>query len=126
MNSDEFTSSVALTNAAAEERELAQGHARNRIECPSPANSRKRPRTCLAESSGQIMAATRANLEGNASDSCCSVETDAGCDEEDSKLPLVPSTVPISSDPDQEVVPEATTPDDIPAGWARTKLEPDW
>jgi hypothetical protein len=92
---------------------------------PSPAN-RKRPRTCLAEN-GQIMAA-RINRGGNVTGNCSSVvEEDTDRDEEDPKLPLVAFSVRRGSDPDQEeVVQEEATPDDIPFGWTRTKLEPDW
>jgi hypothetical protein len=49
-------------------------------------------------------------------------------DEEDSKPSLVTSSaLPIGSYPHQEVVvqEEATTPDEIPSGWTRVKLEPD-
>jgi hypothetical protein len=61
------------------------------------------------------------NQRGNATGSC------GGRDEEDQKLPLVTSSVRTGSDPDQEeVVQEDATPDDIPFGWTRTKLEPDW
>jgi hypothetical protein len=55
------------------------------------------------------------------------VETDGGRDEEDSKPSLVKSSVLIGgSYPGQEAVQEdAPTPDEIPSGWARVKLEPD-
>jgi hypothetical protein len=93
---------------------------------PSPAN-RKRLRTCLAER-GQT--AARTNQSDNATGSCSAVKKDAGGDEEDSSPSLVTSTSIelIGYDPsDQEVVQEEeATPDDIPAGWTRTKLEPDW
>jgi hypothetical protein len=133
-----------------EETEPAQvGHVSNRFECPSPAN-RKGPRTCLAESgemaartnqsdnsrgscisvgclvdSGQKMTA-RTNQEGKATGSYNSVEKDAGSDKEDPKPSLVTSSALLRSDPDQEVVQEEATSDVIPAGWTRTKLEPDW
>jgi hypothetical protein len=54
---------MGLLNKAIEETEAAQGHVRNRGECPSPA-TRKRPRTCLAES-GKIAARTNQE-EGDA------------------------------------------------------------
>jgi hypothetical protein len=88
---------------------------------PSSSANRKRP-------SGQIMA-TRTNQRDHATGSrCSSVEKDAGRDEEDSKPLLVTSSVlPIvGSDPDQKVVQEEATTDEIPAGWTRAKLEPDW
>jgi hypothetical protein len=116
---------VDLPSEAPEEPEPAQGHVRNRSECPSPANM-KRPRICPAES-GQILAATRrTHREGNATHSYCSVETDASHDEEDPEPSLVPRSVLICSDPDEDVVQEEATPNGIPAGWTRTKLEPDW
>jgi hypothetical protein len=48
-------------------------------------------------------------------------------EEEDSNPSPVTSTALICSYPDQEVVQEeaTTTPDVIPSGWVRVKLEPD-
>jgi hypothetical protein len=49
-------------------------------------------------------------------------------DEEDSKPTLVTSSSALTGTyPHQEVVAqeEATTPDEIPSGWTRVKLEPD-
>ena len=118
---------MGIPNEALEEMEMepALGHVRKGVECPSPAN-KKRPRICLAES-GQIMAATRINREGNATDSCCSVETDVGHHEEEPEPSPVPSRVLIvCSDQDKYAVQEEATPDGIPAGWTRTKLQPDW
>ena len=67
------------------------------------------------------MAALGTDPEGNATDSYCSVETDAGHNGEDPKSYLVPCSV------DEDVVQEEATPNNgIPAGWTRTKLEPDW
>jgi hypothetical protein len=83
--------------------------------------------------SGQ-MAATRTNQRGAITatgTSCGSVlEEDGGNrDEEDSKpFPVKSSALPMGSYPaHQEVVvqEEATTPDEIPSGWTRVKLEPD-
>jgi hypothetical protein len=75
------------------------------------------------------MAAARTNKRGeaNTTGSCSSVEEDGGCrDEEDSKPSLVTSSTLLGSYPDQEVVQEAAaTPDEIPSGWTRVKLEPD-
>ena len=110
-----------------EETEPAQElrHVRNRFEGPSPAN-RKRQRTCLVDSE-QMTA--RTNQEGEATHSCNSVEENAGRDEENPKPSLVTiSALIIRSDPDQQadVQEEARTPDVIPVGWTRTKLEPDW
>ena len=103
----------------------ALGHVRKRVESPSPANE-KRPRICLAES-GQMMTATRTNQEGKATDSYCSVEIDAGHKEEEPRPSLVPSRVlKVCSDQNKYPVQEETTLDGIPAGWTRTKLEPDW
>ena len=119
-----FTSSAGPSNEAIEETETAQGPVRNRFECPSPAN-RKRPRSCLAES-GQTMAG-RIIQRDNATGSYHAAEEDARHDEEDSRPPLGSSSRQIDSDPDQEVVPEETTPDAyLPHGWTRIKLEPDW
>ncbi len=72
----------------------------------------------------------RTNQRGKATaGSCSSVEEDGGGrDEEDSKpSPVTSSALPIGSYPHQEVVvqEEATTPDEIPSGWTRVKLEPD-
>jgi hypothetical protein len=61
------------------------------------------------------------NQRGSATGSCNALEKDAGRDEESTKVQIT------GSDPDQdEVVKEVATPDDIPFGWTRTKLEPDW
>jgi hypothetical protein len=87
---------------------------------PSSAN-RKRP-------SGQMMA-TRTNQREHGTDSrCSSVEKDAGRDGEDSKPLLVTFSVLriAGSDPDQKVVQEEATTNEIPAGWTRAKLDPDW
>ncbi len=96
-----------LPNEAIEETEPAQGHVRNRSECPSP--NRKRTRTCLTER-GQRMAA-RKTQRGDATGSCSSVENDGGCDEEDSKPSPVTTTSSalIGSDPVEEVVQEEAT-----------------
>jgi hypothetical protein len=94
------------------------------LECPFPAD-RKRPKIRLAES-GQMAAKTNQE-EGNATGSCCSLEKYDGRNEEDPKPSLVTSGVRKGSDrPDQEVVQEEAAPDEIPAGWTRPKLEPDW
>jgi hypothetical protein len=83
---------------------------------------------------GQIAASTRTNQRGDASKatgtSCGSVEEDGGGgdEEEDSKPSVVTSSSVLltGSYPDQEVVQEeVTTPDEIPSGWTRVKLEPD-
>jgi hypothetical protein len=83
----------------------------NRFACPSP--NIKRPRTSLAESGKK---AARTNPRGGAiCGSRGSVERDGVRDEEDSKSP--PAGV-------QE---EATYYDkELPFGWIRVKLEPDW
>ena len=119
-----FTSSVGLPNETSGETESAQGHVQNRIECPSLAN-RKRLRTGLAESAEM---AARANQRDNATGSCISsVEKDACHDQEESRPSLVASSALISSaDPGQEVVQEEASSDEIPDGWTRIKLEPDW
>jgi hypothetical protein len=81
--------------------------------------------------SGQMAASIRTNQRGASTatgTSCGSVEEDGGGrDKEDSKPSLVTSSsVLTGSYPDQEVVQEeATTPDVIPSGWTRVKLEPD-
>jgi hypothetical protein len=79
-----------------------------------------------------MTATSRTKQRGNAAtDSCSSVERDggAGRDEQDSKPSLVTSrsSALIGFYPDQEVVQqeEAATPDEIPSGWTRVKLEPD-
>jgi hypothetical protein len=110
---------VGRPNEALKETDEAQGHVKNRSECPSP--KRKRPSASLIES-GQ-MAATRADQRGEATGSSSYVEEDGGGrDEEESK----PSPVTSGSYPGQEVVPEqATTLGEIPYGWTRVKLEPD-
>jgi hypothetical protein len=118
---------VGLPNEAIEETEPAQGPVRNRVlECPSPAD-RKRPRTCLAES-GQI--AARTNERDNATGTCKAMKEHDGHDEKDSSPSLVTTSSTLTgSDPssDQELlVQEEATPDAIPAGWTRIKLEPDW
>ncbi len=119
---------MGLVHAPQEETEQAQGHVRNRTECPSP--NRKRRRTNLAES-GQ-MAATRANQRRKSAGCCSLMEEDRdGHDEEDSKPSLVASSsssarLLVASDPDQEVVQEArTTLREIPHGWTPVNLEPD-
>ena len=114
-----------LPNEAIEETEPTQGHVRSQLECQSPAN-RKRPRTCLADS-GRMAAGTSQD-EAKATDCCGSVENDDDRDEEDLKPSLVTSSAArISSDGSgQDVVQEEGTPGVIPAGWTRTKLEPDW
>ena len=93
---------------------------------PSSA-SRKRPRMiCLAESR-EIAAST--NQTNNATGSYIAVKNDDGHHEEDASPSLGTARMEqIGSDSsDLEVlVPEAPTTDDIPAGWTRTKLEPDW
>ena len=72
------------------------------------------------------MAPTRTNREGNAAGICFrSVGNDAGGDGEDQHLSLVPGSALLCSEPDQEVVQKEATPDGIPAGWTRFKLEPD-
>ena len=114
-----------LPNEAIEETEPTQGHVRSQLECQSPAN-RKRPRTCLADS-GQI--AARTNERDRATGTCNAMKNHDGHDEEDPSPSLVTSSSTlIGSDPsDQEVlVQEEATPDAIPSGWIRTKLEPDW
>ena len=70
--------------------------------------------------------ANRTSREGNARDSCCAAETDAAHDEEEPKPSLVSRRVRMCSVQDEDVVQEEATPDGIPAGWTRTKLEPDW
>ncbi len=58
------------------------------------------------------------NQRGNATDSCSSLETDGGHneEEEDSKPSLVTSSALIGSSPGQEVVQEEA-PGQIPPGW---------
>jgi hypothetical protein len=79
--------------------------------------------------SGQIAATTGTNQRGEAAGSCGSVEEcgGAGRKEEDSKPSLVTSSaLLIGSYSDQVAVQEeVTTPNDIPSGWTRVKLEPD-
>ncbi len=86
--------------------------------------------------SGHMAASTRTNQRGasKATGTSCGsvVEEDGGNrEEEDSKPSLVTSSAlpSIVSYPHQEVVvrEEATTPtpDEIPSGWTRVKLEPD-
>ena len=114
---------MGLPHGAPEKTEPAQSHVRNRIECPSPAN-RKRTRICLAESGEMV--ASRTNQSDNATSRarCMSMEKDAGAGRNDEapRPYLVTSTDLL----DKEVVQEETAPDEIPAGWTRTKLEPDW
>jgi hypothetical protein len=85
---------------------------------------------------GQMAAPTGTNQRGDASKatstSCGSMEEDGGNreEEEDSKPSLVTSSSALLTGfyPDQEVVQEeeaTTTPDEIPSGWTRVKLEPD-
>ena len=116
LDSEAFASSVSLPSEAIEETEPAQGHARNRFECPSLAN-RKRLRTCLAES-GQIIADRTTNERDEAKGSCSSVMSE----ENDSKLSLVASNAAKMSSDTEEATPDAS----LPPGWTRTKLEPDW
>ena len=78
---------MGLPNDAIEETEPAQGPARSRFDCPSPAN-RKRPRSCLAKSK-QIAARTK--QRDDATDSCSPLEEDAGRCEEDPSPSLVTS-----------------------------------
>jgi hypothetical protein len=83
--------------------------------------------------SGQVAASTRTNQKGastatGASRGSVEEEDGGNRDDEDSKPSLVTSTsaLLIGTYPDQEVVrEEATTPDEIPSGWKRVKLEPD-
>jgi hypothetical protein len=119
---------VGLPNEALKETDQAQGHVENRSESPSP--NRKRPSTGLVESGGT---GARANKGGKAtatSSSSSSVEEDGGGrDEEDSKPSLVTSSAArIGSSRDQEEVvqEQATTIREIPYGWTRVKLEPDF
>jgi hypothetical protein len=70
--------------------------------------------------------AARTNHEGNATGSCSSAETACGLGEEDSNPSLVTSSALIGSDPDQEVVQEEATPDEIMSGTTPAKLEPDF
>jgi hypothetical protein len=75
------------------------------------------------------VAATKTNQRGKvATDSCSSVkkEDGGGRDEDSTKPSLVASSALVGSYPRQEVVQEeAPTPDEIPSGWTRVKLEPD-
>jgi hypothetical protein len=109
------TESVCLPNVTLEETGSGQGHGvRSRFAGPSP--NRQRPRaSCLAES-GQIMAA-RTTPTGGAigSSPSSSVEKDDGRDAEDSNS-------------SQARVQEEGAPHDknLPIGWVRVKLEPDW
>jgi hypothetical protein len=122
-DSEASPSNVGHPQDTLKETQPAQGHVRNRPDCPSP--NRKRPRTCLAES-GQMGA--RTNQRGKAIDSCGSVEEDGGRNEEDSKPSPVTSSSArtLSSFPKQEVVQqEEAAPGEIPSGWTRVKLEPD-
>jgi hypothetical protein len=90
-----------------------EGQTRNRFACPS-LNSRKRPRTCLAES-GKMAARTTPRRGAIDSSPSSSVEKDGGRDEEDSKSSQA------------RVQEEGATHDkNLPIGWIRVKLEPDW
>jgi hypothetical protein len=104
---------VGLPDETLEETEPAQGHhgVETRFACPSP--NIKRPRTCLAESGKK---AARTNPRGGAfGGSPSSVERDGGRDEEHS----IPSPAGVQE--------EATYYDkELPLGWIRVKLEPDW
>jgi hypothetical protein len=118
---------LPINEVLIDEPEQAQGHVRNRFECPS--RDRKRPRTCLADS-GEIAAKT--NQRGKTTSGSCSsscVEDDAGGPDEEDSDPsfMTSSSARIGSDPGQETVQEeeATTVCEIPSGWARVKLEPD-
>jgi hypothetical protein len=77
---------------------------------------------------GQMAATTRTSQRGaseaTGAASRGSVEEDGGVD---SKPSLVTSSALTGSYPDQVAVQEeeATTPDEIPSGWKRVKLEPD-
>jgi hypothetical protein len=82
----------------------------------------------------QMTATSRTNQLGASTATgtgCGSVEEEDGGgrdEEEDSKPSLVTSSSALltGSYPDQEFVhEEATTPDEIPSGWTRVKLEPD-
>ena len=104
---------------ALDETKPAEGQVRDRFECPSP--NRKRPiRACLA-GNGRMGAGT--NQRGKAIGSCSSVEEDGGGRVEDDS-----SRALIASYPVQEVVQEAAAiaSGEIPFGWTRAKLEPDW
>jgi hypothetical protein len=115
---------VGLPKEALDETEAAQGQIRNRFQFQS--SNRKRPRTSLAEC-GQMAAMT--NQRGNATDTCTSLETDGGPnEEEDSKPSPVTSSgssAVIASNPGHQVVQEEPTAGQIPSGWIRMKLEPD-
>ena len=104
---------------------IPSGSIRAKLE-PSPA-SRKRIRTCLTES-GE-MAARAYHKRDNDAGSYTARHKDDGHNEEDASQSLVTKSIEVlGSDPsDQEVlVQEEPTSHDIPAGWIRTKLEPDW
>jgi hypothetical protein len=98
-----------LPSEAQEEPEQAQGHVKNRFECPSP--NKKRPSCRLAE---RRQVAARANQRGSkASGSCNSVEDDGGGrneDEEESKSALLTSSALTGSELGQEVVQEEASP----------------
>jgi hypothetical protein len=120
-----FTGGVGLPNEALKETDQAQGHAKNRSECPFP--NRKRPSASLVESGGSD-AGTNQRGKATADSSSISVEEDGGgCDEDESKPSLVTGgAARKGSHPDQEVVPEqATTLGEIRCGWTQVKLEPD-
>jgi hypothetical protein len=98
-----------------EETEPGQGHGvRSRFASfPSP-NIKKRPRACLAES-GKMAARTTPTGGAIGSSPSSSVEKDDGRDAEDSNS-------------SQARVQEEGAPHDknLPIGWVRVKLEPDW
>jgi hypothetical protein len=137
------------------EQAQAQGHVKNRSECPgscssvetdcgldgedpspSPVASSAAIGSDSVEEvvkeeatpeSGQIMAAWT-NLRGNATGSCSSVEENGGHEEEDSRPSLVTcsSSALTGSYPGQEpLVQEEAALGEIPSGWIRVKLEPD-
>jgi hypothetical protein len=128
------TSSAPIASYPNQEPGPGQGHVRN--QCPSP-NIKQEPKACLAENlcpspnikqepkaclaeSGQKIVSSRTNPRGGAIGSPSYVEKDGGRDEEDSKpSPLVTSSAPIASYPNQEVVQEEATPDRISSGWTR-------
>jgi hypothetical protein len=70
------------------------------------------------------------NERDNATGTCNATKKHDCHDEEDASPSLVTtsSTLIGSEHPsDQEVLVQGeATPDEIPAGWTRTKLEPDW
>jgi hypothetical protein len=118
---------VGVPNEASKETEPAQGHVGNRFERPSPAN-KKGPKTYLTDIEQRMVAG--ATHAGYAAGSCsCSEENGDGRDEKEPEPEpaiVTSGTLIRSSDPDQDIVREKAAPDKIPAGWTRTKLEPDW